>query len=76
MMRRKQNDEDGERNLRVITRWVDTVDRTVLFNLRTSSKVSRSDPHGILSYDLETSIANNSILCAAVWVEDMIDGSQ
>ena len=77
---RKHDDEDGERNLRVIKhggvgRY--QVDRTVSVQLE---NVKESEPFQvpwrILSYDLETSIANNSILCAAVWVEDMIDGSR
>jgi DNA polymerase I len=33
-------------------------------------------PWRVLSYDLETSIAHNTILCAAVWVEDMATGDR
>ena len=77
---RAHDDEDGERNFRVIKhggvgRY--EVDRTVLVEL---ANVKASEPFQVpwrvLSYDLETSIANNSILCAAVWVEDMLDGSR
>ena len=51
------------------------VDRTVAVTLE---NVKQSEPFAvpwrILSYDLETSIAHNTILCAAVWVEDMATG--
>ena len=53
------------------------VDRTVAVTLE---NVKQSGPFAvpwrILSYDLETSIAHNTILCAAVWVEDMATGDR
>ena len=53
------------------------VDRTVAVTLE---NVKQSEPFAvpwrILSYDLETSIAHNTILCAAVWVEDMATGER
>ena len=53
------------------------VDRTVTVTLE---NVKQSEPFAvpwrILSYDLETSIAHNTILCAAVWVEDMATGDR
>ena len=53
------------------------VDRTVAVTLE---NVKQSEPFAvpwrILSYDLETSIAHNTILCAAVWVEDMATGDR
>ncbi len=53
------------------------VDRTVAVTLE---NVKQSEPFAvpwrILSYDLETSIAHNTILCAAVWVEDMATGNR
>ena len=53
------------------------VDRTVAVSIE---NVKQSEPFAVpwrvLSYDLETSIAHNTILCAAVWVEDMATGDR
>ena len=52
------------------------VDVTVACTIEGLSVPAFQVPFKVFSFDLETSIANESVLCAAAWIEDMGTGTR